>query len=167
MPQPGKDISRQGGESRGEEAEDVVQEALVQAFLKLGTYRGESAFYTWLYRVAFNVAMSRARRRKPTVSLEQVREAAGTEPVDTGGGPEMHMEQQERAEQIQAALDRLSAEHRAVLVLREMDDFTYDEISEMLDLPVGTVRSRLHRARLQMRDILLQDLEEETSRDDE
>jgi RNA polymerase sigma-70 factor (ECF subfamily) len=151
----------------GEEAEDVVQEALIQAFLKLGTFRGRSAFYTWLYRIAFNTAMSRARRRKPTVSLEHVRDMVGTEPIDPAGTPDMPMEQQERSEQVQAALDRLSTEHRVVLVLREMDEFSYDEISEMLQLPVGTVRSRLHRARLQMRDVMTQHFSEEDAINDE
>jgi RNA polymerase sigma-70 factor (ECF subfamily) len=137
-----------------EEAEDVVQEAFVQAFLKLSSFQNNSAFYTWLYRIAFNVAISRRRRRKAETSIEQHREAAGVEPMDDGEAPEERMLREERAELLSGALHRLSEEHRAILVLREMEGCCYETISEILDLPVGTVRSRLHRARLQLRDEL-------------
>lgn len=137
-----------------EEAEDVVQEAFVQAFLKLGSFQRQSAFYTWLYRVAFNIAISRRRKRKAEVSVEQHREAAGVEPLDDGESPDDRVLRDERAEQVGAALKQLSDEHRAILVLREMEGCCYETISEILDLPVGTVRSRLHRARLQLRDEL-------------
>lgn len=136
------------------DARDIVQEAFIQAYLKLGTFHRASAFYTWLYRIAFNVAATLRRRRKPCLSVEHVREASGQEPVDDRGGPSHAMEQQERARQVQRALATLSEEHRVVLVLREVDGYCYETIAEMLDLPIGTVRSRLHRARLQLRDEL-------------
>ncbi len=79
---------------------------------------------------------------------------AGVEPIDTEGAPERRMLESERAEQVHEALAQLSSEHRVVLVLREMDGQPYESIAEILDLPVGTVRSRLHRARLQMREQL-------------
>lgn len=139
---------------RREEAEDVVQEAFVQALLKLSSFQRNSAFYTWLYRVAFNIAISRRRRRKAEVSVEQHREAAGIEPLDDGEGAEDRVLREERAELVTGALQRLSDEHRAILVLREMEGCCYETIAEILDLPVGTVRSRLHRARLQLRDEL-------------
>lgn len=134
-----------------EDARDVVQEAFVQAFIKLGTFQQTSAFYTWLYRIAFNVAASHCRRRRPTVSVEQIRENSGQEPVDGNGGPGQRLEREERCRQVQQALAALSDEHRTVLVLREIDGCCYETIAEVLDLPVGTVRSRLHRARLQLR----------------
>jgi RNA polymerase sigma-70 factor (ECF subfamily) len=137
-----------------EEAEDVVQDAFVQAFVKLGTFQRASAFYTWLYRIAFNLAVSRKRRRRPEVSVDQTRELTGDEPVDDGQAPGDHLEQQESAEQVQEALQRVSVEHRTILVLREMDGLCYEEIADVLELPVGTVRSRLHRARLALRDEL-------------
>jgi len=139
---------------RREEAEDVVQEAFVQAFLKLSSFQRQSAFYTWLYRVAFNIAISRKRRRKAEVSVEQNREAAGIEPMDDSEAPDDRVLREERAELLSGALQRLSDEHRAILVLREMEGCCYETIAEILDLPVGTVRSRLHRARLQLRDEL-------------
>lgn len=137
-----------------EDAQDVAQDAFVQAFVKLDSFRGKSAFYTWLYRIAFNTAMSRRRREKPTTSVEEAKEMAGVEPIDTDSAPEKQMIETERSSQVHAALQQLSDEHRAVLVLREMDGQAYETIAEILDLPVGTVRSRLHRARLQMREQL-------------
>ena len=144
-----------------DEAYDVVQDAFVQAFVKLETFQRASQFYTWLYRIAFNLAVSRRRRQKPIASIDRAREEAGDEPVSDGPDPSSGIEQKERAVQVQAALASLSEEHRAVLVLREIDGFDYDAISEMLDLPVGTVRSRLHRARSQLRDQLKTVLQDE------
>jgi RNA polymerase sigma-70 factor (ECF subfamily) len=144
-----------------DEASDVVQDAFVQAFLKLGSFRRSSAFYTWLYRIAFNVSMSRRRRRWPMISVEQAREASGREPLARDAGPSARLERQERVGQVQAALAVMSEEHRAVLVLREMDGLCYESIAEVLDLPVGTVRSRLHRARLELCEQLKEVLQEE------
>ncbi len=138
-----------------EEARDVAQEAFVQAFVKLDSFRGNSAFYTWLYRIAFNTAISRRRRRKPTSSLDEARDAAGFEPADPDARPEANLEREEQAIQVRAALATLSEEHRSVLVLREIDGCDYETIGEMLEVPVGTVRSRLHRARMQLKEEML------------
>jgi len=137
-----------------EDALDVVQDAFVHAFLKLETFQRSSAFYTWLYRIAFNGAASQRRRKRPTLSVEQTRETSGQEPVDGQLSPGERLEQLERSRQVQQAIAALSEEHRAVVVLREIDGCCYETIAEILDLPVGTVRSRLHRARLQLRDQL-------------
>ena len=137
-----------------EDALDIVQDAFVQAFLKLESFHQTSAFYTWLYRIAFNVAASQHRRKRPTVSVEQTRETTGREPTDSQMGPEERLERDERCQQVQKAIAGLNEEYRAVLVLREIDGCCYETIAEILDLPVGTVRSRLHRARLQLRDQL-------------
>jgi RNA polymerase sigma-70 factor (ECF subfamily) len=144
-----------------EEAQDVVQEAFVQAFIKLETFQRNSGFYTWLYRIAFNTAISRRRRQRPAASVEQTREATGEEPIDLHEAPGDRLEQRERVAQVQAALARLSEEHRSILVLREMEGFAYETISELLDLPVGTVRSRLFRARMQLREQLEEMLQQE------
>lgn len=137
-----------------EDARDVVQEAMVQAFLRLETFQHSSAFYTWLYRIAFNNAASHRRRKHITTSVDQAREATGQEPVDPGPVPSDRIEREERRQQVRQAIAQLTEEHRAVLVLRDMEGFCYEEIAEVLSLPVGTVRSRLHRARMQLRDIL-------------
>ena len=135
-----------------EDAEDVVQEAFVQAFLKLDTFQRAAAFYTWLYRIAFNAAATHRRRRHATVSMEQVNSAGG--PADLGDGPAEKVEQAERCRQVRQAIAELHEEYRSVLVLREIDGCCYETISEILDLPLGTVRSRLHRARLHLREQL-------------
>lgn len=137
-----------------EDARDVVQDALVQAFLKLETFQGSSTFYTWLYRIAFNVAVSHCRRQRRTASVDRAREVAGAEPADPSDEPAQCAEREERCSQVRRALAELSQEHRTVLVLREIDGCCYETIAEILDIPIGTVRSRLHRARLQLREQL-------------
>jgi RNA polymerase sigma-70 factor (ECF subfamily) len=142
-----------------DEAEDVVQDAFVRAFLKLDTFQNNSQFFTWLYRIAFNSALSRMRRRKTTTSLDQAREAVGDEPVDQFAGPDERLLQQERVQMVQKALAQLSPDHRAILVLREMEDHAYEQIAEILNISIGTVRSRLSRARSQLKTVL-EELEE-------
>jgi len=137
-----------------DDAEDVAQEAFVQAYVKLRTFAGGSAFYTWLYRIAVNAAISRRRRRREQTSTLTRREELGLEPLDDGERADERLLREERAVQVQHALARLSDEHRTILVLREIDDCDYDEIAQVLQLPVGTVRSRLHRARLQLKEQL-------------
>jgi RNA polymerase sigma-70 factor (ECF subfamily) len=144
-----------------EDARDVAQDAFVQAFVKLDSFHGRSAFYTWLYRIAFNQAMSHRRRRRPTTSVDQIKDTTGSEPIDLDGSPDRHLMEQENVAQVRAALARLSDEHRSVLVLRELDGQDYESIAEILELPIGTVRSRLHRARMQLRDELTEMLGQE------
>ena len=133
---------------------------ILQAFVKLETFRGNSAFYTWIYRIAFNLAMSRKRRKGHNVSLDAQRETSHQEPRDAGESAHDRLLREERAEQIRTGLAALSDEHRSILVLREIDGCCYETIGEILNLPVGTVRSRLHRARLQLRDELKEVLAE-------
>jgi RNA polymerase sigma-70 factor (ECF subfamily) len=137
-----------------EDAREVTQDAFVQAFVKLETFSREAAFYTWLYRIAFNLAMSRRRRQRPMFSLDGAKEATGEEPASPLEGPSHALEREERGAQVRAALDHLSDEHRAILVLREIDGCCYETIAEILGTPVGTVRSRLHRARLELKNLL-------------
>lgn len=145
-----------------EEAEDVAQETFVKAYLKLDSFGGRSAFYTWLYRIAFNLSVSRQRRRRREVSIDRIREMSGNDLPDGGEVPAVKLERAERVAQVQSALGTLSEEHRTILVLREMDGCCYETIADILEMPVGTVRSRLHRARLQLRQ-RLQELVEESS----
>jgi RNA polymerase sigma-70 factor (ECF subfamily) len=135
------------------DAEDVVQDSFVQAFLKLETFRRSALFYTWLYRIASNTACSLARRRRPARSVDHMREAA-IEPADPGESPSGRLERAERAAQLETALGKLPQDYREVLVLREIEGFDYETLAQMLDVPIGTVRSRLFRARLQLREHL-------------
>ena len=139
-----------------DEAEDVVQDAFVQAFLKLRSFERQSTFYTWLYRIAFNCAVSRRRKRRAEGSVEHVRATVGDEPADRREMPQERILRQERADLLARALKGLSEEHRAILILREMEGCDYEEIARILSLPVGTVRSRLHRARAHLRSELSQ-----------
>lgn len=137
-----------------EESEDVGQEAFVQAFVKLDSFRGQSAFYTWLYRIAFNIAITRKRKKRVEASIDQQRDTTGDEPIDEGEVPTEQILREERAVLVHTAMGKLSEEHRSILVLREMEGCCYEVIADILQLSVGTVRSRLHRARLQLREEL-------------
>ena len=137
-----------------DDALDVVQEALVQAYVKLDSFRGEAKFYTWLYRIAMNLALSKRRRRRSTVSIEEIRERVGEEPVSNQPSPESGLIGQEQAATVQRALTALGDEHCQILVLREMENYSYEEIVKILKLPLGTVRSRLFRARSELKEKL-------------
>ncbi|MCM2371118.1 RNA polymerase sigma factor [Aporhodopirellula aestuarii] len=147
------------------DAEEVTQEAFIRAFLKLDTFQQNSQFFTWLYRVAFNIALSRKRRKRAKISLDQQREDIGNDVVDRGESVDAGMIRQDQISLVQTAMGRLSEQHRGILVLREMNDASYEEISEILELSIGTVRSRLNRARKQLR-ISIEELQSDVSPDD-
>ncbi len=136
-----------------EDALDVAQQAYVLAWKKLSSFRGESAFYSWLYRIARNVAISRIR--KPTIhsgSLDHLHTAAGFEPVDSrlDSQPEHSLLQADSVQMLQSALQEIAEEFRQPLVLKEIDGLSYEEISRILEIPIGTVRSRIFRARQEL-----------------
>lgn len=138
-----------------EDAEDVAQDTFSQAFKALGSFRGTAKFYTWLFRITYNLAISQRRKRKPALSLNSQTDSQGeiTLPSEDAG-PMKNMEDEEGKSLMDKALGMLSLDHRAGLVLKEIEGFSYEEISLSLGVPVGTVRSRLHRARLELRAIL-------------
>jgi RNA polymerase sigma-70 factor (ECF subfamily) len=140
-----------------EDARDVAQEAFVQAYQKLESFRGQSQFYSWLFRIALNSSVDHHRRqRRPTVSIDAAREQTGAEPTDQHPeiSPTFGVERTERQAMVQLALSKLSPDYRQVLVLKEMEDLKYDEIAELVKIPVGTVRSRIHRGRAELKAIL-------------
>jgi len=139
-----------------EDARDVAQDAFVQAFQKLASFRGDSAFYSWLFRIAMNAAISLQRKRKPVTSIDAARENSGQEPTDqhAHSAPSSSMESSETQEMVRKALAQLSEEYRTALVLKEMEGLRYEEIADILDCPIGTVRSRIHRARSELREML-------------
>jgi RNA polymerase sigma-70 factor (ECF subfamily) len=134
-----------------EDADDVVQKALVRAFFKLHRFHALSTFYTWLYRIAMNEAANHRYGRRPTLSLEQMRERGRAEPTDGRPEPPEQLEQQHRCRQIHEAIAGLSPEQRDVLELRAFDRCSYETIAEILGLPVSTVRGRLSMARGRLR----------------
>ena len=135
-----------------EDAEDAAQEAFVKAYRRLDSFRGDSQFFTWLYRVATNVANDhyQARRRRRAVESADV---AVREPVrhDDRDRPDRALERQDLREAARRALDRVPPLFRTVLVLREYESLEYREIAEVLNISVGTVMSRLFRARLRFK----------------
>ena len=145
-----------------EDAQDLLQETFLRAYEKLGNFQGESSFYTWVYRIGVNLALSGRRRRRPT-RLGDGRDGSPDDQVTDPGetDPSLPMERAERDRAIQGALDGLAADHRAVVVMKEFDGLRYEEIGAILGIPVGTVRSRLHRARCELRERLRGLVEEE------
>ena len=134
------------------EVEDVTQEAFIKAYRAIGGFRGDSAFYTWLYRIAINTAKNylvSQGRRPPTTDVD----ADDAELTDAGVNlrdnmtPERHMLTAEIAETVERAMANLPDDLRTAIVLREIDGLSYEEIAAVMECPIGTVRSRIFRAR--------------------
>ena len=137
-----------------EDAQDIAQEAFVHAFEKLASFKGEAAFYSWLFRIALNASVSARRKtRRMSASVETRRDESGLEPTDENPAsePSYAMDVSDRQRLVRQALSELSEEFRTALVLKEMDGMSYEEIAEVIAVPLGTVRSRIHRARLELR----------------
>ena len=138
-----------------DDALEVTQDAFAKAFEKLDRFRGDSGPYTWLFRIAANAAISRIRRgkRRKHASLDAGGGAARGL-ADPSRGPADAAEQSEDHRAVVAALGRLDAEYRTLLVMRDLEGFDYNQMAAMLDLPMGTLKSRLFRARVALREQL-------------
>ena len=151
-----------------EEARELTQEAFTRGLSKLESFRGDASPYTWLFRIAVNLAISQLRKvqRVRVFSLDRpsgsgrnhdATQAATLMERMAGDGsdqPPQQAERRERDEAVLAALGRLDAEYRAVLVMRDIEGFDYQQMADVLGLPLGTLKSRLFRARLALRDEL-------------
>ena len=153
-----------------EEARDLTQEAFTRGLIKLDSFRGDASPYTWLFRIAVNLAISRLRKvqRHRVFSLswtghggnghhggeDQASSLADRLAHESTTPPAADLEKRETAEQVLAALGRLDSEYRAVLVMRDIEGFDYQQMADVLGLPLGTLKSRLFRARLALRDEL-------------
>jgi RNA polymerase sigma-70 factor (ECF subfamily) len=135
-------------------AEDAAQEAFVRAWQNLKKYKPEHAFRSWLYRIALNAALDSLRRERPAAGLDSVQLA------DSGPGPEQTAEEHQRSARVRRAVARLSEPLRIVLILREYQELSYQEIATALEIPVGTVMSRLNTARGRLRTELQVEMEE-------
>ena len=134
-----------------EDAGDVSQRTFINAFRKIAEFKGDSAFSTWIYRIAFNQAVSFRREQKHRpVSLTQKEEEPLHEPADERA-PEEGLESDETRRKVQQALALLDEADRRVILLKDIQGCSYDEIADALRIPKGTVRSRLHRARLELK----------------
>ena len=150
-----------------EDARDLAQEAFVHAFRKLESFRGDAAFYTWLFRIAVNAAISFRRRavRQKSASLDTLKEAVGAEPPDQNAdaSPSSQIETQETQQVVRRALGELSEEFRTALVLTEIEGMSYEEAAAAVGCPIGTIRSRIHRARNELREKLRLQIKEPPS----
>ena len=145
-----------------EDAADMTQETFIKAYNSLSSFRGDSKFSVWLYRIATNVCLDflRSRSRKPTVSLS-VEDDDGEEVeldiADESQSPERLLERGLTRDAVRRGLNALSPEYRQILLLREMQGLSYEEIADVLTLEVGTVKSRIFRARKRLCAFLLAD----------
>ena len=135
-------------------AEDVAQEAFVRVWNKLPTFRPEGNFKGWICRIAANLTIDALRKRKPTVDITQTNLPSLTD------GPEASFLKEERAAAVREAITSLPLHSRTALVLREYEGLSYKEIADVLDIPLGTVKSRLSDARLRLQSKLTRYLEE-------
>ena len=134
------------------EAMDVAQESFIKAYRALPKFRGESAFYTWLYRIAINTAKNHmvAARRRPLAYSEDIDDPERYEwhsSLQDNDSPEAQALGEELRETVETAISSLTDDLRTAIMLRELDGLSYDEIAQAMDCPVGTVRSRIFRAR--------------------
>lgn len=134
------------------EAQDVAQEAFIKAYRAIGSFRGDSTFYTWLYRIAINTAKNYlvSRNRRSSQFEVDIQDAEATENAPQLQGtetPERLLMNDEIAKTIRSAIDNLPEEMRTAILLREFEGMSYEEIAEAMECPVGTVRSRIFRAR--------------------
>lgn len=135
------------------EVEDVSQEAFIKAYRALPTFRGESAFYTWLYRIGINTAKNylvTQGRRAPTTTQFDNEEAEGFEDAEqlrSSSTPESELASKQIAETVNKAVEELPEELRSAITLREIEGMSYEDIANLMDCPIGTVRSRIFRAR--------------------
>jgi RNA polymerase sigma-70 factor (ECF subfamily) len=141
-----------------EEAWDVAQEAFVRAFHSLPSFRGQAAFYTWLFRITVNVATDRHRQRGAQARAfgpERVTEEEWARSMpDPGRGPDQEATRAEQRERIRRALDALPPRARTIIMLSDVEGLSYREIAEVLNCPIGTVMSRLHNARKRLKGLL-------------
>ena len=135
------------------EAEDVAQEAFLKAYRALPSFRGESAFYTWLYRIAINTArnwLAQNNRRPSTPSAQENEDGEtfdATDNLTDSSNPESEMASRQIAETVNKAMNDLPEDLRNAIVMREIDGMSYEDIAESMSCPIGTVRSRIFRAR--------------------
>ncbi len=130
------------------EVEDVAQEVFLKVYTRIEAFDGRSQFYTWLYRVAVNAAKDHVKKRvrRPAVALDEADALPGP-----GEEPDAGATRAETARRVREAIDALPVRYREVLALRELEGLTYDEIAAVLRISIGTVESRLHRARTRLK----------------
>jgi len=138
------------------DAADVVQEIFLKVFRNIRGFRGDASLKTWIFRIALSEILNRLRwwrrrYRSATVSLDEPQNGNGIQVSDTKCSPHQALESKEEEQAIQRALARLSSDHRSILILRDIEGFSYTEIADITGISIGTVKSRLARARSEMK----------------
>ncbi|MBM6829234.1 sigma-70 family RNA polymerase sigma factor [Anaerotignum lactatifermentans] len=152
----------------GEDVKDMAQEVFLKVYRNLERFDGKSAFSTWIYRIAVNTCIDEIRKRKgkQTYSLDaELEDEDGNykkQFADEGGRPEEEILQKELRGEVLAALETLSPEHKAAVILRDIRGYSYEEIAEMIQMPLGTVKSRISRGRAQLKEEILKIRERKT-----
>jgi RNA polymerase sigma-70 factor, ECF subfamily len=137
------------------QAEDLTQEAFLQLFRKIGTFRGESAFSTWLHRMAVNVVLMQLRKKHlPSVSLEETMEGEDETPRKELGAPDRKLAGSVDRLHLQRAVDELPPGYRKIFLLHDVEGYEHNEIAEMVNCSIGNSKSQLHKARLKLRELL-------------
>lgn len=138
-----------------EDAEDLTQECLAMGFRKLSSFEGRSSMFTWLHRIGMNLAISHRRKHRREKSIARTSiDVAENELVGREEPIEQILDRANDQSLVRSAILRLDEQQRSVLVLRDVQGMDYSEIAETLEIPIGTVRSRLHRARLELKDVI-------------
>jgi RNA polymerase sigma-70 factor, ECF subfamily len=136
-------------------AEDLTQEAFLQLFRKIGTFRGESAFSTWLHRMAVNVVLMQLRKKGlPLVSLEETMESEEESPKKEPGAEDVRLAGSLNRIQLQQAIGDLPPGYRMVFLLHDVEGYEHNEIAEMVGCSIGNSKSQLHKARMKLRELL-------------
>jgi len=130
-----------------EEASEITQEAFLAAWQGLRSFRGEARFSTWLYRIAYNCALKQLEARKREQALHLALQAEQTFEEDGHTGQTAHLEMLDNQEMVQEQLSQLPPKYRIVLILRHLQDMSYEEMAEVLTMPIGTIKTHLFRAR--------------------
>ena len=150
------------------EAEDLTQEAFLQLFRKIGTFRGESAFSTWLHRLSVNVVLMKLRKKSGTESSWDEM----TEPDEDGGGPrrdfgtvDLRLSGSIDRVNLQRAVEQLPPGYKSVFVLHDVQGYEHNEIAEIMDCSIGNSKSQLHKARMRLRELLQEELRDQARKD--
>ena len=146
------------------DAEDLMQEAFLQLFRKIGTFRGESAFSTWLHRMTVNVVLMRLRKKSlPTDSLEETLEpdAENSGPKRDVGAPDLRLSGAVDRVNLERSIEKLPPGYRTVFVLHDVQGYEHNEIAEIIGCSVGNSKSQLHKARTRLRELLQEELREQ------
>lgn len=140
-----------------EDAADIVQEVFLRAWRSIESFRGDSGFSTWLFRITMNMCVDFARHKHSQPQTQSIvdEEENERQVPDTAPTPEEHLENREMGRELAAALDEISEEHRRIVLLRDVSGMSYTEIADVLEISEGTVKSRLSRARIALRKVLL------------